>query len=1242
MECRPNYDLSEVKQWTVRTIPSSLSLRIIDAAFVSGKRRKRLRNIRERGKIVVGNLDVRVKLGSGTEGNLPVPASVPYRASAAPRRIDSFEIIVANEVMSINHKPIRMLAVNDWCGKNVAPLQVVNACSRCLRLRQELPVAWNGRRRKPSYGLQGCNWRFLLRLAIFCAIVVSPYTASFTRAQSSAPASDETASMPDARIDSLPVRLTVVDGQDIRFRRLSQGAALSQTRVGWVIQDKMGFICFGTQYGLNRYDGYRSKVFKHEPGRSDSLSCVYIRSLFVDHSGALWIGCDRFLDKFEPSTETFAHYPIDTPEPGSLPTTIERISEDHAGRLWLATPRGLYALDPATGRTARYVHDPADPTSIAANRVNFAAEDRTGRFWIASSGGLDEFDRIIGKVIRHAPLRSEVSQFHEDKFGVFWMTASTDSSCTLATLNLKTNLLTCHSINYKPRKATSPIRVSAMLESQDGTMWLSSSDGLLKLDREHKQIISYRNRPSDNESLESNHVISIYQDKEGNIWTCFQEMQPNFFTERPQAFQNFTFQRGSLVNALVTSIYEDHNGILWIGSMGGLNRIDRRTGKNSVPAGSGVGNEMLSILEDDLGVLCSGTYHQGLQQLDPDTGKTRPYARAREFSNIARNPIMRLIFDHGGTLWAATYGGISRFDRATGKFITYTPEKQNTIQYQEIKEDSTGMFWLGAQSGLHRFDPRTGQFKIYEHDANDRRSLSDNWVNSVHFDRSGNMWVGTQNGLDRFDPGTETFKVYYEQDGLAGEVVSCILEDKRGLLWMGTNNGLSSFDPQTQRFQNFSAADGLPGPDLTGWGACYQSPRGEMFFGGFSGATAFYPSRIVNSPFVPRTVLTDFRLSGNPVPIGSKSPLKKSITYIDAITLSHQQNIFSIEFSALSFFNAEANRYRYRLNGLDNRWHEVGSDQRTASYTTLPASSYIFQVQGATSRGEWSEPGATLRIEILPAWYQTLLFRGVCVAAFAVCLWSIYQLRLKELEQQFNTALEARVDERTRIARELHDTLLQSFHGLMFRFQAVRNMLPGRPEEAMHALDTALERTEQAITEGRDAIQGLRSSKVITNELVQAVSAFGSEMSREVASQDSGYAPARFHVLVEGPPRDLNPILRDEIYAIAREAVRNAFHHAYAHNIEAEIRYSGSLLQLRVRDDGNGIDPRIVAEGRAGHYGVPGMRERARRIGGKLDVWTGTGTGTEIQLSIPGSVAYGTSSRTILGLFRKKAERTHD
>jgi signal transduction histidine kinase len=284
----------------------------------------------------------------------------------------------------------------------------------------------------------------------------------------------------------------------------------------------------------------------------------------------------------------------------------------------------------------------------------------------------------------------------------------------------------------------------------------------------------------------------------------------------------------------------------------------------------------------------------------------------------------------------------------------------------------------------------------------------------------------------------------------------------------------------------------------------------------------------------------------------------------------------------------------------------------------------------SNNNGVWNETGDSLEFSIAPAFYQTNWCRALIAAVVLAMLWGLYRFRLHQIAREFNARLEERVNERTRIARELHDTLLQSFHGLMFRFQAVRNMLPRKPEEAMQALDIALERTEEAIAEGRDAIGDLRASTVVVNELAQAVTALGEEL----ASHDS----TRFQVMVEGPARDLLPILRDEIYAIAREAVRNAFRHSQARNIEADIRYSESLFRLRVRDDGTGFDPGIVAGGRPGHYGVAGMRERAKRIGGKLDVWTGTGAGTEIELSIRGSVAYGTSpGRGVLAMFRKKA-----
>jgi ligand-binding sensor domain-containing protein/signal transduction histidine kinase len=1069
--------------------------------------------------------------------------------------------------------------------------------------------------RKPkqlSYFFVGCGLpaRFLGHVTIAILLCLSRATLARGDSPSSQVAGHSTI------LDPLSEKIDLVDGNDIRFQRLSAGTGLSQTRVAWLVQDKVGFIWFGTQYGLNRYDGYKSKVFKHEPGRPDSLSCVYVRTLFVDRAGTLWVGCDRFLDRFDPATETFKHYRIYAEISNELPTPIERIREDHEGVLWLATAKGLYRFDPTSGRTTRYSHNPDDPSSIAANRINVAAEDRERRLWVASANGLDQLDSGTGKVVRRAPFHAEVRQFHEDAFGIFWM-AGGDSSCALASWNLQTDTVKCHTINYPLKGIPLKAVISEIVETRKGTMWLSSTAGLLKFDRTDNKVIRYHNNPLDRESLESDNLIFLYQDHEGNIWTCFQAAEPNFFSEEPLPFQNFTYQRGSLVNPLVTSIYEDKNGILWIGSMGGLNRIDRRTGTNMVPAGSGVSNEILSILEDGKGVLFCGTFHQGLQEIKRNTGEVSPYPRG--LPPHFTSPIMQLIYDHAENLWAAMYGGVGRLDPATGRFVMYTPENQNTIQYQKVAEDREGFLWLGAQSGLHRFDPRTGHFTIYEHNPDDPESLSDNRVNSVHFDQQGTLWVGTQDGLSKFNRPTGTFKNYYEKDGLAGDVVSCIQEDRNGVLWMGTNRGLSALDLHSQRFRNFSPADGLPGQDLTGWGVCNQSPSGEMFFGGFSGATAFYPGKIVNSSFVPRIVLTDFRLSGNPVRIGAGSVLKQSITWTDSITLSHQQNIFSIEFSALSFFNAETNRYRYKLDGLDKDWHEVGSAERIANYTTLPAATYTFEVQGATSRGPWSQPSAMLRIEILPAWYQTLWFRSICVAAFLLLLWAIYLLRLNELRRQFSAALEARVDERTRIARELHDTLLQSFQGLLLVFQAISNLLPARPDEAKQRMEHALEQASDAITEGRDVVQELRSAGLNTVDLGEAISKFGKELLSG-ATTETG---PELRVQVEGTPRPLDPIIRDEVYRIGVESLRNAVRHAKARRIEVDIRYSEDGLRLRVRDDGKGIDPVVLGQEHiAGHWGLRGMRERAKLIGGTFEVWSQLGSGTEAELTIPAASAY--------------------
>jgi signal transduction histidine kinase len=286
-------------------------------------------------------------------------------------------------------------------------------------------------------------------------------------------------------------------------------------------------------------------------------------------------------------------------------------------------------------------------------------------------------------------------------------------------------------------------------------------------------------------------------------------------------------------------------------------------------------------------------------------------------------------------------------------------------------------------------------------------------------------------------------------------------------------------------------------------------------------------------------------------------------------------------------------------------------------YTNLGAHSYRFRVVACNSEGLWSESEAAVAFEVEPTAWQTWWFRTGSAALILLLVWCVYLYRLRQLANEFNIRLEERVGERTRVARELHDTLLQSFHGLLLRFQTVSNLLPaGEPKQK---LDDAIDQAAEAITEGRDAVQGLRSSTTVTNDLASAITALGTELARSELNPNA----AEFHVEVEGTPRDLHPILRDEVYRIAGEALRNALHHAQAQRIEVEIRYDERQLRLRVRDDGKGIDPKLLNEdGRAGHYGLGGMRERAKLMGGKLAVWSELDSGTEVELRIPASRAY--------------------
>jgi signal transduction histidine kinase/ligand-binding sensor domain-containing protein len=1017
------------------------------------------------------------------------------------------------------------------------------------------------------------------------------------------------------------VNVPVVEGGSARFTRISAVDGLSQSRVSQIVQDDRGFIWFGTQYGLDRYDGYEFKVFVHEAGRVNSLAGAFVYSLFKDRSGMLWIGCNRTLDRFDPRTETFTHYRVETDELTNLGSTVVHISQDRSGMLWLATGTGLHQLDPNTGKIIHYRHSADNPGGLSTNDINWSGEDRNGDFWVGTADGLDQFDRGTGKVLLHIPIADPIQvAFFEDRFRQFWIYHEFGTG--LAIYDRASNTLTKYSFYQREPSPDADTGVKGMVEDRNGNLWLGSPGmGLLQFDRDQRRFIRYRNHPGDPRSIAEDKVIALFRDREGNIWTGLHSVGPNHFSVIKPEFQVFKHQAddaNSLSVDFVNAILEDSRGSLWLANDDGVNRLDRKTGKlTSVAVGIGTKPMIIDVTEDRSGMLWFGTYGRGLYRYDPISGRLKSYRHnSADLTSLSSDIVYRTFEDHAGNLWVGTGDGLDLLDRDEQNFHVYQPKLDGGLKqiYVRIAEDEKGTLWLGtSQSGLHHFDPVTHRFTVYKSDPSDPSALRDDGVGAIYVASTHLIWIGTENGLNRLDPATGKFAAYDSHTGLSGNAIDCILEDDHGYLWMNTNKGLSKFNPNDGTFANYSEADGLPGTDLTGWAACSKSRRGELFFAGFAGAVGFFPDKLEEAPYAPQVVLTDLELSGAPATIGGNGPLQQSIAYTDGIRLPCGTNFFSLTFAGLRYFGPESNRYRYKLEGLDSNWYEVGSNKRRATYTTLPAGVYTFRVQAATARGAWSEPGTSLQIVMLPAWWATWWLRAIYVALFAFAIWAAYVVRVRQLSRQLTMRMRERVNERTRIARELHDTVLQGLASASLQLEVADRQMAA-DAAAKPVVQRVSQLLRQLMDESRHTVRRLRLRRSEEENLERALT----QISNDLAAPRK----VKYQVVVEGTPRPLRPLVREEIYRMGGEALANAFRHADASAVETVLEYGRDHFRLQVRDDGQGIDPEVLKAGREGHFGLSGLRERAAKIGARLKVRAAAGAGTEIDLLVPAVAAF--------------------
>lgn len=957
-----------------------------------------------------------------------------------------------------------------------------------------------------------------------------------------------------------------------------------------IAQTPDGYLWLGTQFGLLRFDGVRTVPW--QPTGDQHLPSTIIFSLIAAREGTLWIGTWNGLASWKDGKLTqyaalTGHY-------------IYKILEDRNGVVWV----GAGGTQPTSGKLCAIqngsVRCYGEDGSLGRGVVGLF-EDSKGSLWAGVNNGLWRWEAGPPKFYPLAGEPDGIQALGEDVDGtllVGW------KGGIYRFVDGKTEA-------YPLPGITRQFKARRILRDRDGGLWIgTASQSLLHLHRGRADVFAQ------SDGLSADLVEELFEDHEGNVWVATMNGLDRF---RNLAVTTLTGDQG-LSNAFVLSVLAGRDGSLWLSTRGGLNRWNNGQINTYRIGHSKLEDNPESLFQDDRGRIWISTV-RGIGYLE--NGKFIP------MSGIPGGNILSMSQDKAGNLWIANESlGLYRVSpQSDVRRIPWTELGHKDYASILNADPAQGGLWIGFfLGGIAYFS--NGQIGASYTSAD---GLGAGRISDFKFDDDGTLWISTDGGLSRLK--ANRVATLTSKNGLPCDTVHWVMEDDDHSFWLYMACGLvrinrseldawASDPKRTIQATVFDSSDGvrsLAAPSHYS-PLVAKSQDGKLWFLPWDGVSVIDPRHIPINNIPP------------PVHIEQVTVDHKNYDAITQMRLPPLVRDLQIDYTALSFVAPEKVLFHYKLEGFDQDWQQAGT-RRQAFYTNLPPRNYRFRVAACNNSGVWNEAGATLDFSIAPAYYQASWFRALCAVVFLALLWLAYQLRQKQLHQQFNMRLETRVNERTRIARELHDTLLQSFHGLMFRFQAARNMLPRRPEEAMQALDGAIIRAEQAIAEGRSAIQDLRSATALQPDLAQSLTA----IAQELASQDADHRSPHFEVIVEGERRKLSPLFKEEVCRIARELLQNAFQHACARAIEAEIRYDDRVFRLLIRDDGRGIDPKVLEQGgRPGHWGLRGVRERAQQIGAQLDFWSEAGAGTEVHLSVPANIAYEKSQNgSGFRLFRK-------
>ncbi|NML62098.1 response regulator [Massilia sp. RP-1-19] len=820
----------------------------------------------------------------------------------------------------------------------------------------------------------------------------------------------------------------VAPARTLRFEHLSVDQGLAQESVLAIAQDRDGFMWFGSQAGLSRFDGYRVVVYRHQIDNPKSLVNNWVRVLHVDERGDLWIGTDGGIDRFDPNTNAFTHYLLqETVRRGNGNRHIRAITDAGNNGLWIATSDGLQHLDIATGKFTVWHKVPGDPTSLSDNQVDALAVDASGRLWVGTAGGLDSLAPGARSFMHHPvtdrDLRyNAVQALVVDAQQTLWIGSMGGLERSAGDVRKAGDKLERRRMGEATGLKDGVI--ASLYEDADGSIWVGSyAEGLYRWDARAGRFQNHRHLPGDAHSVADNRISALHRDRVGTLWVGTWFAGVSRVDLNSGGFSRIMRQpdaSGALSGNKARAILDDGNGKLWLGMNSGLNHYDPLSGMARVYRHDP--NNPNSLADPAVGALARD--RDGGLWIGGDSGLTRFHQASGRYTHLSlgdpeSDKVRGMLADRAGNIWVATRGGLHKVDPATRRVSSFRhdvadPGSLADNVVRPILEDRAGRFWVGTFDGLDLMDRAAGTFRHFRHDPNDMSSLSHDEVHYLLEDSKGTVWIGTAGGLNRMRidaRGKVSFQRYTVRDGMSDDAVAAILEDGAGFLWISTNTGISRLEPLTGKWRNYSAVDGtIEGAYFDG--SAMRAPDGTLYFGGFNGVTAFNPGAISDNRIPPRAVVTGFQIFNQPVELARPGLFAGPVERARAITLAASDSVFSLEFSGLHYAAPQRNRFAYQLEGFDHDWVDTSAGRRFATYTNLDPGTYTFRVKAANKDGVWGVPGDPLIITVLPPVWKTWWFRTMATLILLGCGWLAYRARLSGLRRQ-KALLERQVSART-------------------------------------------------------------------------------------------------------------------------------------------------------------------------------------------------------------------------------------